>query len=98
MERAETHLGMAGGCGGFLCWRRNVAYGQQTGVEPSKLDRILQQLSQLQQENQQLHREMDDLRRQVAELKSAGQILNRRRSKRNPFRRRWTFSTSASRT
>jgi cell division protein FtsB len=70
MERARRIPGWPAVVAGMLA--AAVAYGQQTGVESSKLDQILQQLNQLRQENQQLHREMDDLRREVAGLKSGG--------------------------
>src|SRR3954454_21914935 len=49
-----------------LCLLLPVAgYSQQ-----ATLDRILEQLNQLQQENQRLNRELDTVRQQVLELKS----------------------------
>src|SRR5262249_38766941 len=40
-------------------------------TEEAKLDRILQQLTQLQQENQKLNRAMEELQREVMQLRSA---------------------------
>ena len=54
-------------------WMTFVAvagYGQETAIE-GKLDRILQQLTQLKEENQKLNQEMQDLRREVRDLRSA---------------------------
>ncbi|HUA62887.1 MAG TPA: hypothetical protein VML19_29295 [Verrucomicrobiae bacterium] len=48
-----------------------LGHGQQAGGEPSKLDLILQQVTELRRENQELRQELNDLRSQVAEFRSS---------------------------
>ena len=48
-----------------------VGHGQQAASEPSKLDLILEQVTQLRQENRELRQELNDLRSQVAALRPA---------------------------